>query len=225
MKTNRNYRNCFIIALCAFGLFGLLGCHEKTTVANNDNQVNQTNQVIEAAPATLPPAVVLETPKPVITAPARTPSVTPPPVVTPPHILQEGSFILIVYKSVETPDSIKGYKPGSMLTKQGEFLVTGEGDKLTLKENEYTNDLDIAQKYISADQLAQARAKYVPTTPVPSATPAPPDAPAQTTPVPSRGGTSLDKGAHNKIDSHSNIRTDDNGRRYKIVNGKVVYLD
>jgi hypothetical protein len=147
-------------------------------------------------------------------------------------LLPVNQFVLIKYKSLETNTGIKGFAPGIILTKQGNYFITKEGDKLELKTEEYTGDLEIAKKYVQADKMAQLKAKYVPPeiTPAPTSTPQinnnnnnitdnRPAATPNSTPFPNR----LNNGPYDN--SADKIKVDENGKKYILLRGKRYYLN
>lgn len=102
---------------------------------------------------------VPETPELAAAAPAPA---TPPPVAAmpptpvPKRLAPEGTFYLLVKKSVETADGITGFKPGTLVKQEADGSFTAEGKKLEVRPNEITNDLDLAARYAGADALRQA---------------------------------------------------------------------
>jgi len=109
---------------------------------------NQTENA-DAAPATSEPVATAPEPKTVAVAtPAPTKNLAP-----------DGTFFLLVKKSVETPDGIIGLAPGTKIRQQADGRYSADGHFLELKPSEMTNDLDLAARYAGADARAQAAIK------------------------------------------------------------------
>lgn len=137
----------------------------------------------------------------------------------------DNQYVLIVYKSVETSDGIKGFKPGTVLIKTDDKYKSDDGTLLDLNSNEVTNNPDIAVKYISADRAAQFNiktklAELATPVPVPQATPIATPRPV----VNNITNNPLNQGAYNKRDSKTGVHTDEQGKEYIVENGKRIYL-
>lgn len=131
-------------------------------------------------------------------------------------------YVLIKYKSIETDEGIKGYAVGTPLVKENNAYKTPDGNLLLLEESEVTNELETAKKYMDIDKMTQAVLKKAPPiTPTPQII-APVTTPAPV--IPNRPATALDKGAYGRR-GNDGIYSDNQGRRYKIKDGKVKYLD
>jgi len=141
------------------------------------------------------------------------PAATP----APRRLAPDGTFFLLVKKSIETDSGIIGLRPGTRVTHQPDGKYAAEGQTFELQPGEITNDLDLAARIAGADARAQAairqalaqRAAPLPGTtidspPAPdSNTPPSGDAPLSP-PAPlqragsSLGGTSALGGAHTR---------------------------
>lgn len=131
--------------ILALTLLALAACEKKLTVST--------------APAPTPEPIAPATPAPTAT-PAPVPKIaeaTPAPATPAPasHLAPEGVFFLTVAKSIMTDDGIIGLPPGTKVLRQAEGAYLAGEHKLTLRADEVTNDLRMAQ------QLAQA-ARSVP---------------------------------------------------------------
>jgi hypothetical protein len=159
-----------------------------------------SKQSADTEPAPEPaPAIAVTTPPPSTStpapaAPART---TPAPVVK--RLAPEGTFYLLVKKSIETSDGIIGFKPGTLVKQESDGRFTAEGHKLDIQPNEITNELDIAARYAGADALRQATLRQAsasvaaPSAAAPASTPAPASRQSGPSVVPSqRSASALD---------------------------------
>ncbi len=140
--------------------------------------------IAEAPPPEILPESPAATPAPATPSPA--PVVQPPRTVgatpAPNYLAPSGVFFLLAQVSIETPSGITGLRPGTQLqqTSPGEFTAP-DGHKLTLRPDQVTNDLRIAQQIAGADAAAQnalrrmSAPRPVPAAPAPtaSAQPAP----------------------------------------------------
>lgn len=147
--------------------------------------------VVEAPPAAPIPEPPAATPPPATPAPPapkpRVVEATP----APNFLAPPGVFFLLAQTSIETASGITGVRPGTQLQQTGPNEYTAsEGHKLTLRPDQVTNDLRIAQQVAGADVAAQNALRQLharrtaPAAPVaaPAATPA--QAPATTASAP-----------------------------------------
>lgn len=224
------------LIIVAVGAVGYAGIHyaEKLGKIQDDTVITVTTVEAENQKSENPP----DSPKiqeknnfPTFVVPKKADTVEN--SVSPVANLPPNQFILIVYKSVETNDGIKGFPPGTILiAKNKKEFAAPDGNVLTLDPAEYTNDVATALKYISADRLGQikTRAALGATPPPVNLTPpiqTPPEV-APTTPIPRNppvAGNPLDKGGFNRGADANGVRTDENGRKYKIIKGQRVYGD
>jgi hypothetical protein len=102
----------------------------------------------ETVPAAAEPVAATPEPKAVV---AATPA--------PKRLAPDGTFFLLVKKSVETSDGIIGLAPGTKIRQQADGRYAADGHYLELKTSEITNDLDIAAHYAGADARAQSAIK------------------------------------------------------------------
>jgi hypothetical protein len=135
-------------------------------------------------------------PEPIPEPPAATPvPATPMPATPQPRMVEAtpapnylappGVFFLLTKISVETASGITGLRPGTQVQQTGPGEYTApDGHKLTLRPDQVTNDLRIAQHLAGADAAAQAAVRQM-TAPRPAA--APVSGPA--TPVPGAAPT------------------------------------
>ena len=115
-------------------------------IASCSRQNNAEN--VETVPAASEP--VAATPEPTAVV-AATPA--------PKRLAPDGTFFLLVKKSVETSDGIIGLAPGTKIRQQSDGRYSADGRFLELKSSEITNDLDIAARYAGADARAQSAIK------------------------------------------------------------------
>lgn len=164
---------------------------------------------------TPPPEPIAESP--IATPPPSTPApATPQPRVAeatpaPSYLAPAGVFFLVAPVSVETASGITGLRPGTRLqqTASNEY-TSAEGQKLTLRPDQVTNDLRIAQQVAGADVAAQqALRQFHAPRPAPaapaSATPPPAPAAAISASKPATPATTL-SGSGTLGASHSRIK-------------------
>ncbi len=198
-------------------------------------------------------------PAPVVVAPPPAPAQPPPVAVAvavetaePParNLAPDGIFFLLVRKSIETESGFQGVAPGARLKFAAPGMYEIEGQKIALRDDEVTNDLDIARQIAGADAAAQqalrqrsaseaAKARALQLAREAQTGPAPREAgPASSMSAPpassvssaiSEGGstglqTSGGIGAtHSKRDS-VNWHYDSNGRRWRLgIDGSRIY--
>lgn len=114
------------------------------TSCSKPKTVDLTPTEPPAEPAATPSPA---TPKPVVIA-------TPTPAAK--RLAPEGVFFLVRSKSVETSDGIIGLKPGTAVMKQPDGSFLAGTQKVELRPDEITNDLDVAARVAGADAQRQA---------------------------------------------------------------------
>jgi hypothetical protein len=163
---------------------------------------------IAEAPVTEPaPEAAVATPTPATPMP-KVVEATP----APNYLAPTGVFFLVTQVSVETPSGITGLRPGTQVQQTGpnEFLGP-EGHKLTLRPDQVTNDLRIAQQIAGADAATQAALRRMSAPPPPkapttapaastqSAAPAAASPPQPSVPTSSLGGSSALGASHTRV--------------------------
>jgi hypothetical protein len=158
---------------------------------------------IAEAPAVEEPAVAeapLATPTPATPSPAtpapRLVEATP----APNYLAPPGVFFLVAKASIETAAGITGWNPGTQVQQTGpNEYTTAEGHKLTLRPDQVTNDLRIAQHLAGADAAAQRAVRQMhaprPVAPVAAAPVSPVPAPAASRPPTTPPAANVGSGA------------------------------
>jgi len=146
--------------------------------------------------------------------PAATPPATPVAVATPWDLAPEGIFFLTQKVSVETSDSILGFKPGEPVKLvKDDVYAAQDGTQLTLRPDQVTNSMSRARALASNDARVQALiAQRRSQTPVPTPFVAQPPQPLETPAARPSSVTSL--GADS---IHSKTRSYFNGQKWVTV--------
>jgi hypothetical protein len=111
-----------------------------------------------AETATEPEATPAPNPAPATPAmvAAATPSPEPVQLATPkPELAPPGIYFLLSAVSVETSDGIVGLKPGQMLKEIKPGLYQADANQVSLRPDQVTNDLSIARRVATQDQMSQ----------------------------------------------------------------------
>lgn len=136
----------------------------------------------------------------------------------------DNKYVLIRHFQHENSDGIVGFPPGTVVIKQNNKFVTSDGTILDVKENDITNNIEIARRVVTLDKVSQFNLKKVVPTPVPQSNQITNSTPSPIVPPAFRGGSSLEKGSYNRR-GQGGWSTDENGKKYKIEDGRKVYID
>jgi hypothetical protein len=184
--------------------------------------------VAEAPPPEPPPEVPAAPPAP---ASATHVPATPAPRVVeatpaPNYFATPGVFFLIGKASIETDSGITGLPPGTQLQQTGpNEYTTLDGHKLTLRPDQVTNDLRIAQHLAGADAAAQRAVRQMqaprrsappPTTVAATPAPAPPASRPPTAPPTTSLGSGSLGASHSRVKDGYLWQKDSNGTWIRV---------
>jgi hypothetical protein len=146
----------------AIGLLLALGWSGCKKASESENVTEATS-----APTPVPPPAPEATPVAVV---------TPAPVATPaPQLAPPGDYYLVSAVSVETSDGIVGLKPGQLLQEIRPGVYKADGNEVSLRPEQVTNDLAMARRVAVQDQMNQSaiRQRMAAQAPAPSPVPQP----------------------------------------------------
>ncbi|HEX8296347.1 MAG TPA: hypothetical protein VF593_08610 [Chthoniobacteraceae bacterium] len=123
-----------------------------------DRQPKATVEVVPEEEVSVPVEKVVAVEKPEVpkAVPLPEPEAPKPVVKIAPALAPPGVFFLMSAASVETSDGIMGLRPGTRVQKQPDGRYLAEGNMVTLRPDQLTNDLEFAKKIIAAEASVQA---------------------------------------------------------------------
>ena len=178
-------------AMCLAMIWSIAGCQKKTAEQEDSAPPAEETRkpVVQSEPAA-PASLAAAAPAKIPTIAAATPE--------PPQLAPPGTFFLLAKVSIETADGIAGVVPGTQLHKVSPGLYEDlQKNRLTLRDDQVTNDLRLARQARGADAstqtaiaqaaLARQQAEHARQLQKPAqaaATAPPPSAPPAATPTP-----------------------------------------